>query len=412
MTKDNENFNEHLNVRTSGMLTESEGSEYKTVTEDLKESSRKKYRRKKYDKRQKENKAVKKVVLIVVSLLLLTAVIASISVYGFIKSSLQPLDSSSKKLIQVEIPVGSGSKKIGQILEEKKVIKNGMVFSYYVKANNLSNFQAGFYQMSPSMSLETIADNLQQGGTAEAQELADAKITIPEGYSIDQIAKLLSEKTKFKKDDFLNLMKDDKFFNQMVEKYPDMLTSAKEAKDVRYHLEGYLYPATYNYYKDMKLEKLVEQMVGKTNEVLTPLYPSMKEKQLSVQQTLTIASLVEKEGVKEMDRRKIAQVFFNRIEADMPLQSDISILYALETHKVHLSNKDTQVDSPYNLYINKGTGPGPFNNPSEQAIQAVLNPEPNTYIYFLADVSTGKVYYANNYEEHLELKAKYIDNKN
>lgn len=412
MTKDNENFNEHLNVRTSGMLTESEGSEDKTVTEDLKESSRKKYRRKKYDKRQKENKAVKKVVLIVVSLLLLTAVIASISVYGFIKSSLQPLDSSSKKLIQVEIPVGSGSKKIGQILEEKKVIKNGMVFSYYVKANNLSNFQAGFYQMSPSMSLETIADNLQQGGTAEAQELADAKITIPEGYSIDQIAKLLSEKTKFKKDDFLNLMKDDKFFNQMVEKYPDMLTSAKEAKEVRYHLEGYLYPATYNYYKDMKLEKLVEQMVGKTNEVLTPLYPSMKEKQLSVQQTLTIASLVEKEGVKEMDRRKIAQVFFNRIEADMPLQSDISILYALETHKVHLSNKDTQVDSPYNLYINKGTGPGPFNNPSEQAIQAVLNPEPNTYIYFLADVSTGKVYYANNYEEHLELKAKYIDNKN
>ncbi|MGO2082403.1 endolytic transglycosylase MltG [Vagococcus sp.] len=415
MTKDNEEFNhpfDNTELNNDDTFETSEGSALKKEGPNTTESSRKKYRRRKYDKRQKENKVVKKIVLIVLSLLILTLVLAGFTFYSYFKSSLKPLDSSSKKLVQVEIPVGSSTKQIGQILENKKVIKDGLVFSYYVKMNNLTNFQAGFYQMSPSMTLDTIADNLQEGGTAEPQTLADAKVTVPEGYSVDQIAALLAKKTKFKKDEFLNLMKNEEFFNKMVGKYPELLTSAKEAKEVRYRLEGYLYPATYNYYEKMTLEELVEQMVSKTNQVLTPLYAEMKEKKMSVQEVLTIASLVEKEGVKETDRRKIAQVFFNRLDTDMPLQSDISILYALEKHKVHLSIEDTQVKSPYNLYVNKGTGPGPFNNPSEQAVAAVLNPEENTYVYFLADVATGKVYYANTYEEHLELKAKYIDNKN
>lgn len=371
----------------------------------------KRSRKKKYDKRQKENKMVGKIVAIVIGLLVMALVIAGFSFYNFFKSSLQPLNPNNKKLVQVEIPVGSSSKDIGRILEKDKVIKSGLVFSYYVKMNNLSDFQAGYYQMAPSMKLSEIASSLQQGGTDEPEALADAKITIPEGYSIDQIADLLAKKTTVKKDDFLKLMKDETFFNQLVEKYPDLLTSAKEAKDVKFRLEGYLYPATYNYYEDSKLEDLVDQMVAKTNQVLTPYYDSIKEKNLTIQEVLTLASLVEKEGVHEDDRRKIAQVFFNRIKIDMPLQSDISILYALDEHKVHLSNQDTQVESPYNLYINKGYGPGPFNNPSQQAIEAVLNPSANDDIYFLADVSTGKVYYAKTYEEHLALKQEYIDNK-
>ena len=93
----------------------------------------------------------------------------------------------------------------------------------------------------------------------------------------------------------------------------------------------------------------------------------------------------------------------------MPLQSDISILYALGEHKEVVTIKDTEVDSPYNLYTNSGYGPGPFDNPSQEAILAVLDPTKNENYYFVADISTGKVYYAKTYEEHMELVEKYVN---
>ena len=98
----------------------------------------------------------------------------------------------------------------------------------------------------------------------------------------------------------------------------------------------------------------------------------------------------------------IAGVFFNRIKANMPLQSDISVMYALNKHKHSLTLKDIKVESPYNLYVHKGYGPGPFNNPSLDSISAVLNPIKSNYLYFVANLKTGKVYYNENYDEHLK----------
>ena len=129
---------------------------------------------------------------------------------------------------------------------------------------------------------------------------------------------------------------------------------------------------------------------------------------MTVQQVITLASLIEREGNSYEDRTKIASVFFNRIEADMPLQSDISVLYALNKHKEIVTYKDLETDSPYNLYQNKGYGPGPFNNPSEDAIKSTLNPADTNYIYFLADTKTGKVYFSRTYAEHQELVDEYI----
>ena len=140
----------------------------------------------------------------------------------------------------------------------------------------------------------------------------------------------------------------------------------------------------------------------KTDQVLQPYYSSIKKKHLTVQEVLTLASLVEREGVKSKDRRMIAGVFFNRIKANMPLQSDISVMYALNKHKHSLTLKDIKVKSPYNLYVHKGYGPGPFNNPSLDSISAVLNPIKSNYLYFVANLKTGKVYYNENYDEHLK----------
>lgn len=359
--------------------------------------------------RKKENNMVKKIVSIVMAALIVIIAISGFAFYKYWQNGLKPLDSSNKEAVQVEIPLGTGNKQIGNILEKSKVIKSGLVFNYFVKANNLTDFKGGYYQISPDMELKEIANLLQEGGTDEPVALSDARITIPEGSSLYQIAEIMEKNTDVKKEDFIKKANDKDLFDKLYKEYPDLLESVKDAKDVRYRLEGYLFPASYNYYKENSLDDFITQMVKRTADVMSQRSSEIAESKLSVQELLTLASLVEKEGVELGDRKNIAQVFLNRIDEEMPLQSDISILYAMDEHKVHLSNKDTQVDSPYNLYVNKGFGPGPFNSPSEQAIDAVLNPTENDYIYFLADVTTHKVYFAKTYEEHLKLKEEYID---
>ncbi len=256
------------------------------------------------------------------------------------------------------------------------------------------------------MTLEQISKALQKGGASEP--LDSGKVLIKEGVTIDEIGTEIQNATKFSKKDFLALVNDENFLNELKNKYPELLTSALEAKDVRYRLEGYLYPATYSVQDDTTLKQLVEQMVAKTNEMLSPYYSKISERHYTVQQVLTLASLVEREGVTQKDRYKIAGVFENRLEKNMKIQSDISVLYALGKHKQNVTYKDLEVDSPYNLYQNEGMGPGPFNNPSIASVKAVLDPvdKDKGYLYFIANMKTGKVYFSKTYEEHQALTKK------
>src|SRR5699024_3175079 len=138
-------------------------------------------------------------------------------------------------------------------------------------------------------------------------------------------------------------------------------------------------------------------------------YDTIAAKNMTVQQVLTLASLVEKERVSDLDRKNIAQVFYNRLAHNMPLQSHISVLYALNETKETVIIMDTQTDSPYNLYLNTGYESVTFNQQEDKAIQAVLNPIQNDYLYFVADVKTGQVYFAKTLEEHNALVEKYVN---
>lgn len=360
------------------------------------------------DKKDNDQKkpVAKKIIIGVIALIAVLVVLVGAFGYNYVKTALQPLDRNSNKQVEVKIPVGSTNKQIGAILEEKKVIKSGFVFDYYVRTNKLASFKAGYYELKPSMSLAMIAKELQKGGAS--QPLSSGKVLVKEGVTIDEIGDVIAQTTKFKKQDFLALVNDESFLNELKAKYPELLTSALEAKDVRYRLEGYLYPATYAVQKNETLKQLVEQMVAKTNEMLTPYYTKIKEKNYTVQQVLTLASLVEREGVTTKDRYKIAGVFENRLEKNMKIQSDISVLYALGKHKQNVTYKDLEVDSPYNLYKNEGMGPGPFNNPSIASVKAVLDPidKDKGYLYFIANMKTGKVYFSKTYAEHQELTKK------
>ena len=153
--------------------------------------------------RKKENSMVKKIVTIVVLTIVIMLTILGVSFYRYWQAGLKPLNANNDKLVQVNIPIGTSNKGIGSILEKNKVIKSGFVFTYYVKTENITDFKGGYYQMAPNMSLDEISEMLQQGGTEEPEALADAKITIPEGSTVEEIARIYGKETKTKPEDFL-----------------------------------------------------------------------------------------------------------------------------------------------------------------------------------------------------------------
>lgn len=377
-------------------------------------------------KRQRTDSLAKRIASAIISIAVILILVGGFFTYRYVTSAVGPLDKSSSKYITVEIPEGSGNKYIGQILEKAGVIKDANIFNFYTKFKNYTNFGSGYYNLKASMDLDEISKLLQKGGTVEPERPALGKILIPEGYTINQIADAVtvntiaqkSEKTStpFSKDDFLKLIQDETFIAKMVAKYPNLFASLPNADQVTYRLEGYLFPATYNYYEDTTLEDLVEQMISTTDSYLSSYYDTIASKGMTVNEVLTLASLVEKEGSTDEDRRNIASVFYNRLNANMPLQSNIAILYAMgklgeKTSLAEDAAIDTTIDSPYNIYTNTGLMPGPVDSPSLSAIEATINPASTDYLYFVADVKTGAVYYSETFEEHQANVEKYINSQ-
>lgn len=326
--------------------------------------------------------------------------------YRYVQRSLKPLDPTSNESIEVKVPIGSTNKQIGDILQKRGVIRSGFVFSYYVKSKQLAAFKAGYYDFKPSMTLAQIATKLQKGGSSTP--IGSGKVLVREGVTADQIGDVIQKNTKFKKQDFLNLLNDQQFLNELKKKYPDLLSSAVGAKNVKHQLEGYLYPATYSVSKNETLKQLVEQMIVKENQEMQPYYQKIKDSHMSVQQVLTLASLVEGEGTNQESLKMIAGVFENRLQKNMKLQTDVSVSYALGKHQQNISYNDLKVNSPYNLYQNSGLGPGPVNNPPINAVKAVLYPKDRDkgYLYFVANMKTGKIYYTKSYQQHQENVSK------
>ncbi|WP_081165191.1 endolytic transglycosylase MltG [Lactococcus garvieae] len=362
-----------------------------------------------------------KIIAVIVVVLLLAAAGTGFYGYTFIRDGVQPLNTADTSKRAINIPVGASSKQIGDILQRESIIKNGMVFQYYTKFKNFSGFKSGYYNLSPSMSLSDIATLLEQGGTEHPVEPTLGKILIPEGYTLEQIAQAVTvnsdsknDKTPFTKDEFMKKVQDQAFIEKMKKQYPKLLASLP-AKDsgVKYQLEGYLFPATYEYSKKTTVESLIETMLSTTNTQLEPLYAQMEAAKLSVNDTLSLAAIVEKEANSDDDRRNVAQVFFNRLNLGMTLDSNTGIFYAegklgKDTSLDQQAAINTQLDSPFNTYLYQGMGPGPIVSPSLSAIKAVLNPTANDYLYFVADTE-GKIYFAQTLEEQNINVQKYVN---
>ena len=371
---------------------------------------------------KKKKKSRLKGFFVTVFVLLILLGVGGFFGYRYVESALQPVDANSKQYVTVQIPEGANLQQIGDTLENSGLVKHGLIFSLYAKYKDYSDLKSGYYNLQKSMSTDDIIKELQKGGTPERQEIVLASLTIPEGYTIDQIAETVGQlQGEFKEamtaEAFLAKVQDETFISQLVAKYPTLLESLPTKESgVRYRLEGYLFPATYAIKENTTVESLIDEMVATMDKNLSTHYAAIKEKNLTVNELLTIASLVEKEGSKTEDRKQIAGVFYNRLNIGMPLQSNIAILYAEGKLGKNISLADdatinTSINSPYNVYLNLGLMPGPVDSPSLDAIEASINQTKSENLYFVANVQDGKVYYATTREEHDRNVEEHVNSK-
>jgi UPF0755 protein len=360
---------------------------------------------KKLLERAEEARLVRRIVMIALAVLVVLIIGGAGFTYYYINHALKPVDAESHKKVVVTIPSGTSNEGIANILEKNGIIRNAKIFHYYCKYKNEDGFKAGVYQMSPSMTIDQLISIMESGKTYAKVEL---KLVIPEGYWIKDIAKRIDQKTDLKEADILAKMADREYIKTHYMKDYPFLKDVILDKNIKYPLEGYLFPATYQFAKkNPDLDTIIRKMLDKTQGVLSKYQDQIAKSKLgSVHKVLTMASLVEGEAKTEDDRRKIAGVFYNRLNRDMALQTDPTISYAEQHHIVSYTEKDLNFNSPYNTYQIAGLPVGPINNPSEISIIAVLDPIQSKNLFFYARPN-GKVMFAETLAEHNANVRKY-----
>lgn len=360
--------------------------------------------------RVKERLWTNRIVHIIILIILLITLSIALFGYFYIQNALSPIDSNNSDTVEVTIPFDSTTDDVAQILADSGIVKNADIFGFYMKANNDVDLQAGHYEFSPSMGASQIVEVLQKGGEPIFVD-ADTTITIIEGATIEEIATVVSENTAIEEEEFMKTVQDVAFITKLQGQFPSLLEGILEIEGLKYTLEGYLYPATYDYFAGMTAEELITEMVSAANLNYQGLIDDMANTYLTYHEVLALASIIEREAITEEDRGLVSGVFYNRLEVGMPLQSDVTVLYALGEHKEFVTYSDLEVESPYNLYMYSGITPGPIGAPSYEAIVAAIYPTYNDYYYFVADIDTQDIYYSSTIEEHDALVEEYVNSR-
>jgi len=210
-------------------------------------------------------------------------------------------------------------------------------------------------------------------------------ITIPEGFTIKQIAQLLDQNGITNGDEFLRLAKEP----EIVKRYGISAPS----------LEGYLYPDTYKFASHLPPWRIIHTMVMRFKQVTSPLRERARQKGMKFEDVITLASIVEKETALDSERPIIASVFLNRLKRGIRLESDPTTIYGIENFDGNLKKSDLTRRTPYNTYVIKGLPPGPISNPGLKSIEAVLNPADTDYLYFVSK-NDGSHYFSRTLQEH------------
>lgn len=312
----------------------------------------------------------------------------------YVLVALSPVSSKSRaRDIVVAIPQQSTAKQVGALLKNSNLIRSPFVFIIYARWKDLDGrIKAGEYLFNNGFSTPEILRELVDG------RLAVETFTVPEGFTIAQVADLLGAKGLVNRDEFLTVAAQEDFTYYFLQERP---------KGER-RLEGYLFPDTYQITRGDTVHLIIDLMLKRFEREMEDLnYPAQAEKiGLTLHEALTIASLVEREARIDAERPLISGVIHNRMDQSMLLQIDATIQYALGTNKPQIYYKDLEIDSPYNTYRNDGLPPGPIAMPGRSSLLAAVDPAETDYLYYVAK-SDGSHAFATNFEDHKANKARY-----
>lgn len=304
--------------------------------------------------------------------------------------------SSAENHVLVEIPPDSGIFDIGKILAREKVISNAFCFSLVAKFSGLGGqLKPGKYNLKKDMSYLEVVKILSQDHLVPKKKYY--KLTIPEGFTVGQVADRLGKNTPIDAEEFKNLVLSGDGFKVADYNFLKNIPIGS--------LEGYLFPKTYEFSEDKTAKDVLKMMLFRFSEEFGKFdLNRVQEKGFTVHEIITIASLIEKEVRVPEERELVSAVIYNRLQKRMPLEFCSTVQYILPERKASLSTEDLKIDSPYNTYIYRGLPPGPICNPGSASINAALNPASVDYLYFVLADSDGHHVFTSSYDEFLRVK--------
>ncbi|SHH30196.1 UPF0755 protein [Caloranaerobacter azorensis DSM 13643] len=317
-------------------------------------------------------------------------------VFFYIKEQIKPLGiEGDSNNVTIEIPLGSTTEEIAEILEKNSLIRNRYIFRIIVKMKNVDGkLKAGEYSLNNKMDLYQIIDALIKGSSKKT-----ITFTIPEGYELSMIAEKLSKQNLVDKERFLELCNNVSLFKNKF----DFLNELPEGLT----LEGYLFPDTYEIYKDAKEEDIIDKMLARFEQVYNDkIKEKAKKLNLTMNEVITLASIIEREAKLDNERPLISAVFHNRLKKGWLLQSCATVQYVLGERKEKLTYADLKIDSRYNTYLYKGLPPGPIASPGLKSMEAAVEPADVDYLFFVANENGGHIF-SKTFNEHIKAKNKY-----
>lgn len=341
----------------------------------------------------------KNIILVLIGILLVILLMIGLYFYG-----LTSVSNKSEK-VSFKIETGTSTKRVINNLYEAKLLKSKISSMIYVKLNNDIMIQAGTYELDRSYDTKEIFDIL-TGGYVVNDTIA---VTFIEGKRLTEYVSVISDKFGYSEDEILRVISNQEYLKELINKY-EFLDESILNSNIYYPLEGYLFPATYEFYKDASIKTIIEKMLDKTANVLDNYSTSIEASDFNSHEILTMASIIENETMMAEDRSVVSQVIYKRLSINMSLGMDVTTYYGVQKSlKEELTSSDLNDSNAYNTRPTSflGLPVGPICNPSEASIKAALNPSNTEYVYFYADIKTGKLHFAKTYSEFQTLIQKY-----
>ncbi len=347
--------------------------------------------------KNKNKRKLKKWVKALITFIIMVVII--IALFFALGSYLLSAPSNTTSVIEFTVTEGKTVDQVGKQLEKEGIIRNFLAYKVYVRLKKVNGYKAGIYKLDKSYNTMDIVEIL----TSDYYKEKSINITFKEGKTIKDVAREVAKKTDITESEFYEKLDDDSYIDLLIQKYW-FLTDSVKNENIYYPLEGYLFPDTYSFKENVKPEDIIETMLNQTQKIFDKYKSQIDLSSYNINELVTLASVVEKEGIYKDDRKQIAGVFYNRLNAGMQLGSDVTTYYAfkIDLGERNLTKAEINTYNPYNTRGPEMAGKLPVGaicNFGITSFEAVLNPASSDYYYFVADKS-GKTHFTKTYEEH------------